>query len=62
MVLANLSLAVGLLLFVFVHPAGQVERNWLHAVCGFLLGVSIAVNLLNFWRSSRSGDTQPGKL
>ena len=62
MVFANLSLAVGLLLWVFVHPAGQIERNWLDAICGFLLGVSIAVNLMNFWCSSRCGDTQPGKL
>ena len=62
MVLANISLVIGLLLWLFVHPAGQIEQNWLHAICGFLLGLSIAVNLLNFWHSSRCGDSQPGKL
>jgi zinc transporter ZupT len=62
MVLANLSLVAGLLLWVFVHPAGQIQRNWLDAVCGFLLGVSIAVNLLNLWSSSRCRNTEPEKL
>jgi hypothetical protein len=62
MALANISLVIGLLLWFFVHPVGQVERNWLHAICGFLLGLSITVNLFNFWCSSRCGDSQPGKL
>lgn len=62
MALANISLVFGLLLWLFVHPAGQVERDWLHAICGFLLGVSIVVNLLTFWSSKRCGETQPGKL
>jgi len=62
MALANISLVIGLLLWLFVHPAGQIEQNWLHAICGFLLGVSIAVNLLNFWHSSRCGNTEAGKL
>lgn len=44
-VIANVSLAIGLLLWNFVHPSDQIERNWVHGVCGFLLGVSIAINL-----------------
>ena len=51
---ANISLVIGLLLWTFrleIH----VNRNWLHAVCGFLLGISIAMNLrLAIWnRCSR---------
>jgi hypothetical protein len=62
MLLANVSLVIGLLLWLFVHPASPIEKNWLHVICGFLLGLSITVNLLNVWSSSRCGDTQPGKL
>lgn len=43
-VIANLSLAVGLLLWnfrLYIH----VNQNWLHGVCGFLLGISITMNL-----------------
>jgi hypothetical protein len=41
-----MSLVVGLLLWLFVHPSGQIEKNWLHAVCGFLLGLSVTINLM----------------
>ena len=61
-VLANLSLAVGLLLRVFVHPAGQMEQNWLDAACGFLIGLSIAVNLFGLWSRRRRCDTESGRL
>ena len=46
MALANISLVIGLLLWLFIHPSGQLERNCLHTACGFLLGFSITVNLL----------------
>ena len=45
LMIANSSLAIGLLLKQFVHPSSQMGTNWLHAVCGFLLGLSIALNL-----------------
>ncbi len=46
--IGNLSLAIGLLLLNFPHPSGQIERNWLHGVGGFLLGLSITINLYAF--------------
>jgi len=51
----NLATAVGLSLFIFVHPGGALERNCLHAVAGMLLGVSIGINLfaLRFARRCR---------
>lgn len=45
MAIANISLVIGLLLWLFAHPSGQLERNCLHGICGFLLGLSITVNL-----------------
>ena len=53
--IANLSLATGLLLILFVHPSGNIGRNWLHAVSGFQLGRSIVINLfaLRFARRCR---------
>jgi len=59
---ANLCLVVGLLLWIFVHPAGTIERDCVHAICGFLLGLSITVNLLTFWSSNCRRDTEQGKL
>ncbi len=55
--LANISLVMGLLLWLFAHPSGQAEHNCLHAVCGFLLGFSVTVNLHRLWiaRRSRAG-------
>jgi hypothetical protein len=41
----NFALAIGLILFGFVHPAGAFERNCLHAVAGMLVGISIGINL-----------------
>lgn len=43
---ANLSLIAGLILWSFVHPSGQMAKNWHDGVSGLLLGFSIAVNLL----------------
>ncbi|MGD0940722.1 MAG: hypothetical protein ABR905_13540 [Terracidiphilus sp.] len=62
MLLANISLTIGLVLWLFVHPASQVERNWFHGISGFLLGVSITINLLNLRSSSRCSDARAGKL
>jgi hypothetical protein len=44
MTLGNFSLVAGLLLWTFRSyiPAGP---DWLHPVCGFLLGLSIGINL-----------------
>jgi len=43
--IANLSLVLSLLLELFAHPSGQLAKDWLHALCGFLLGISIVINL-----------------
>jgi hypothetical protein len=54
-VIANLSLAVGLLLWnfrLYIH----VNQNLLHGVCGFLLGISIALNLRWLIRARRHGE------
>ena len=55
MALANISLVIGLLLWLFVHPSSQIEKNWRDAACGFPLGLSISINLfgLRFARRSR---------
>lgn len=60
--IANVSLVIGLLLWIFVHPTGQFERNWLHAVCGFLLGMSITINLFGLRSARRCGFTGSGEL
>jgi hypothetical protein len=59
MAIGNIALVIGLLLWLFVHPAAQTERNWLHAVCGFLLGFSITISLygLRFARRNREKQT-----
>lgn len=51
----NLAMAIGLILFNFVHPGGALERDCLHGVAGMLLGVSIGINLfaLRFARRCR---------
>jgi len=51
-----------LLLRVFVHPTGQIERNWLDATCGFLLGISIGVNLFGLWACRHRGASQSSGL
>ena len=54
--IGNIALVSGLLLWLFVHPAGQIERNWLHAVCGFLLGLSVTINLMELVFARRCGE------
>lgn len=43
--LANLSLVLGLLPWVF-RESIHFNHDWLDAFCGFFLGLSIAINLL----------------
>lgn len=44
-VIANLSLVIALLLSNFAHPSSQFHRNWLHLLCGMLLGISVALSI-----------------
>jgi hypothetical protein len=60
--IANVSLIIGLLLWVFVHPSGPFERNWLHAACGFLLGLSITISLFGLRSARRCRFAETGKL
>jgi hypothetical protein len=39
------AMAAGLSLFVFVHPASAAGKDWLDGIAGFLMGISIALNL-----------------
>jgi len=45
-VIANLALAVGLILWAFVRPALAASHAWLDAVCGLLMGFYVTVNLM----------------
>jgi hypothetical protein len=38
-------LAIGLSLQLFVHPEAGVKLNVVHAVFGFLIGISVVLNL-----------------
>lgn len=51
--LGLLAMAVGGLLHLFVHPAGEVWRDRLDAVTGFLMGVTIAAILLGLRKRHR---------
>ena len=57
--IGNLSLVAGLLLWMFVHPTGQFEKNSLHAACGFLLGLSIIINLFGLRFARRCTNVEP---
>jgi hypothetical protein len=46
--IGNLCLVIGLLLWNFVHPSSQIEKNWLDGVTGLLMGLSIGINLFAF--------------
>jgi hypothetical protein len=48
--LGLLAMAVGGFLRLFVHPAGEVWRDRLDGVTGFLTGVTIAAILLGLWK------------
>jgi hypothetical protein len=58
MALANISLVLGLSLWLCVHPTAQIEKNWLHAICGFLLGFNVTVNLCRLRVARRCREKQ----
>jgi hypothetical protein len=48
--IANFSLAAGLILWVFVHPANQTTDSLRHFFAGLLLGLSVTINLFRMIR------------
>ena len=56
-IIANLSLILGLLPFVFRQEL-HVNQNALDAFCGFFLGISITANLCGLWRARRDRQRQ----
>ncbi len=61
--IANISLVIGLLLWNFreyVWASNPVARDLLHAVCGFLLGLSITINLRMVMLNRRRRDDRTG--
>ena len=56
--LSNGCLAVGLILWLFVHPAAQWANNASHFASGLLLGVSLAINMGLLWRARRNRHNQ----
>jgi hypothetical protein len=59
MVIGNLCLVAGLLLWNFAHPTSQIEKNVMHAVTGLLMGISIAINLFALRFARRCNMDQP---
>jgi hypothetical protein len=60
MIIANLSLILGMLLWNavrwnWIHVSSPFERNWLDAIRGFLFGLYIAISLFGL-RSARRCD------
>jgi hypothetical protein len=53
MVIANLCLAAGIMTLNFTHVSGKPHHEWLDAVCGLLMGVSVGINLLCLRMSRR---------
>lgn len=47
--IANFSLAAGLILWVFVHPANQTTDSVRHFFAGLLLGLSVTINLFRLY-------------
>lgn len=58
----NLSLAAGLLLFLFARPSGTTANLAVHAVMGLLIGISLGVNLkvLRCVRRCRKQENEAG--
>ena len=56
--IGRFSLVAGLLLWMFVHPTGQFEKNWLQALTGFLLGLSITINLFGLRFARRCAEVE----
>jgi hypothetical protein len=44
-ILGTLSVSSALLLRMFVHPSTALGTNWLDGFSGFLVGISITLNL-----------------
>lgn len=53
MAIANLSLAIGLILWVFVRPSLAAPHLWIDAICGMFMGISIGGNLMLVLRARR---------
>jgi hypothetical protein len=58
MVIANLSLILGIMLWNavrwnWIHASSQFEQNWLDAIRGLLFGLYIAIMLLTMWGARR---------
>jgi len=67
MVVANLSLIFGILLWNserwnWIQRSSQLERNWLDAITGFLFGLYIAISLFGLWGTRRRCARKPEKL
>jgi hypothetical protein len=56
--LGNACMAVGLMLYTFVHPSGQGAKDLAQGVSGLLLGVSIGINLFAFRFARRCQEKQ----
>jgi hypothetical protein len=54
----NLAMAIGLVLFNFVHVGSALAQDCLHAVSGMLLGISIGINLFALRFARRCGEKQ----
>jgi len=48
-------LCLGILMYLFLHPATQPGRNWLHSVIGFSLGLGVTMILMSQWNRRRRG-------
>ena len=61
MVVANLALVVGLVLWALVRPSLAAPHAWIDGLAGFFLGISIGANLFVVVRSRacRQGRVAP---
>jgi hypothetical protein len=57
MAIGNFSLVLGLLLRMFVHPAGA-NQGWFDAALGLFFGISIGINLFVLRFGGRCGDAE----
>jgi hypothetical protein len=62
MAIGNLCLVAALLLWNFVHPSSQIQKDWLHGIYGFLMGLSITINLCALRFARRRGAASPLSL
>ncbi len=67
MVIANLSMILGILLsnsvrWNWVHGISQMELNWLHAFTGFFYGLYIAIMFFGLRGARRCCAIDPEKL